>query len=174
MPLAIISGLLAIILALLRAWPKLMKLSGTGTKAGVLILFGILGLESASTKLIEWTIITSDFWLGLLLLVVGAIGFYILYRRKLIWLAIPMAVAVGLIIPLFFGLGPELVSRPALPIVDPFVWWNDLWGIGWSMNPSAWLAALPYSLLIVIMWLLAAAAEFVLIRLAARAKRGRL
>ena len=158
LPLAIISGLLAIILALLRAWPKLMKLSGTGTKAGVLILFGILGLESASTKLIEWTIIMSDFWLGLLLLAVGAIGFYILYRRKLVWLAIPMAVAVGLIIPLFFGLRPELVSRPALPIIDPFVWWNDLWGIGWGMTPSAWLAALPYSLLIVIMWPLDAVA----------------
>lgn len=68
----------------------------------------------------------SDFWLGLLLLAVGAIGFYILYRRKLVWLAIPMAVAVG-------------------------YFWTPLAG-----------------------WLLAAAAEFVLIRLAARAKRGRL
>lgn len=152
LPLAIISGLIAIILALLRAWPKLLKMSGVGTKAGVLILFGVLGMESASIKLIRWTLVMSDAWLGILLLVTGAIGFYILYRRKLIWLAIPMAVAVGLIIPLVFGLRPELVSRPALPILNPAVWWNDLWGIGWGMNMTAWLAALPYALLIVIMW----------------------
>ena len=38
LPLALISGALGIILAALRAWPLLMKLSGNGTKAGVLIL----------------------------------------------------------------------------------------------------------------------------------------
>ncbi|NLW11089.1 MAG: DUF3360 family protein [Clostridiaceae bacterium] len=117
-----------------------------------------LVLESASVKLIAWSIGSADIWLGIILLIVGALGFYILYRRKLVWLAIPMSVAVGLLLPLLFGIRPELVSQPSFPIMNPGVWWNDLWGIGWGMEPSAWLAALPYALLIVIMWPLDAVA----------------
>lgn len=160
LPLALISGALGIILAALRAWPLLMKLSGNGTKAGVLILFGIMGIESAGVNLFSWSgrQIGAGYWLGAVLLLAGAAGFYLLFKRGKVWLAIPMSVLIGLLLPLFAGILPVINSSPGLPILNPYVWWHDLWGIGWGMNTAAWLASLPYALLIVIMWPLDAVA----------------
>lgn len=158
LPLALLAGTIGILLSFLGAYPLVLKISSAGTRAGILMLFGWMGISSSAGRLWQWTQDHNAPVLLLLLLISGGIGFAVLSRRRQTWLTIPLCIVLGLVLPALFRIVPEFVTRPGLPLLDPRQWWLLRWGLGWGTNALDWLKALPYALLIVVMWPLDAVA----------------
>lgn len=158
LPLALLSAVIGIVLSLLKAFPLIMRLSGAGTKSGILILFGIMGIAGSAQKLTDWGLAGGALPLLITILIVAVTGYAVLYRQGKTWLTIPLSVLAGLILPALFGIFPDFHTSPGLPVIDPAAWWNLHWGIGWGLTMTGFLNALPFAVLIVVMWPLDAVA----------------
>lgn len=154
LPLALLVGVAGFILARLRLFGRLSQLNGVGTRAGMMLLFGWMGLSGSLDKLWLWTYgrESKGQILFVLLLVGGGALYLLVVVVKKRWLMIPLAAVFALVISYFFGAMPDLHTLPGLPVLNPSVWWETRWGLGFGMEPMAFVPAIPYALLILLLW----------------------
>ncbi|MBU5484574.1 DUF3360 domain-containing protein [Clostridium sp. MSJ-11] len=144
-------GVLGLIIARFKFFDKIMELNGVAARGGIILLFGIMGIMSSVDSLSQWTS-TKNNSILIILIMLGVIAYLVLNKMNLKWLMIPVAAAIGLLIPAFYGIYPEVKAVPAFPILNPKVWWVDIWGLGFGFTVINFVKALPFALLAVVMW----------------------
>ncbi len=152
LPLSILIGTIGLIVSAFRYFSKIVDINGAGTTGGIIILFGFLGITSSLDNLKNWTDKNNEPELFVLLLIIGFILFIILNKFKSRWLIIPACAIIAIVIPSFYGLLPTMETAIGLPILNPNIWWNEKWGIGWGLNTENFIKALPFAMLAVVMW----------------------
>ncbi|MEG6586766.1 DUF3360 family protein [Dendrosporobacter sp. 1207_IL3150] len=152
LPLGIMIGLIGLVIASFNWFSKIVQINGTGTKGGVILLFGFMGITSSLDTLRSWSIIQGSPDIFTILIVAGVVLFLILNKLKLRWLIIPICAAAALVISASFGIYPAFKTGAGLPTIDASLWWNEKWGIGWGLSASNFISALPFAILAVVMW----------------------
>lgn len=153
--LGVLIGLFGIILSLVKAFPKVVALNSTGTRGGILVLFGLMGIQGSLSRLWLWSSGTILFWT---LAIAGLICFLLLLKLKKAWLTIPACLIAALVFSALYGQKPEFATLPSLPQLNGFIWWQERWALGSAFSPGKILSALPFALLAVVMWPLDATA----------------
>ncbi len=152
LPLGILIGAIGLLISLFKFFCRLIRVNGEGTKGGIILLFGILGIISSLEGLQNWAAEAQAASLFVLLLVAGIALYLLLTRLGLKWLVIPACAVLALLLAAAFGLFPFFKTEPGLPILSPDVWWNQKWGIGFGLNMQNFIKAVPYALLAVVLW----------------------
>lgn len=152
LPLGILIGVFGLIIAALRYFSKLVQINGEGTKGGIILLFGFLGISSSVENLKTWADSTHAPYVFMLLLAIGLVLYILLSSLGAKWLVIPLCAAVALAVSALYGLLPSFETGFGLPIISPDVWWNQKWGIGYGLTPENFIRATPYALLAIVMW----------------------
>ena len=152
LPFAILISSTGFIFARNGYFHEMVKINGIGTKAGILLLFGIMGITSSLHKLQLWTTDNSQSSMLAILMLLGSVLYIALTRLNLKWLIIPGSAVLSIIVSAFYGLAPSFETGPGLPIFDPGYWWNHMWGIGFGMTIQNFVAAIPFALLVMTMW----------------------
>jgi len=152
LPLSLLIGSIGLAVSALRGFDRVVKLNGEGTRGGIILLFGFLGITSSLDSLRLWTEYRNSPDVFVPLIIAGLVLYVSLTRLKAKWLIIPGCALGGLTVSYLYGLLPELQTGMGLPIINPDVWWNEKWGIGWGLNIENFAKALPFALLAVIMW----------------------
>ncbi|MFZ5988925.1 MAG: DUF3360 family protein [Bacillota bacterium] len=152
LPLSILIGLMGIIISAFKYFSAVVEINGAGTKGGIILLFGFLGISSSFENLRNWTQESNSPELFVLLLMTGLVIYILLNKLRLKWLIIPTCAIAAIVISSLFGVFPTLKTGIGLPIINPSVWWNEKWGIGWGLNIENFIKALPFALLAVVMW----------------------
>ena len=130
----------------------IVNINGAGTKAGILILFGVMGVSSSLQNLQTWSVNSGHSSLFFAIIFFGMILYLLLTRINAKWLIIPASALLSLIIASLYGLFPSFETGPGLPIINPVYWWNQRWGIGFGLNLPNFIAAVPFALLVMTMW----------------------
>jgi hypothetical protein len=149
--LGILIGCIGITIAVFKYFDKISDINGAGTKGGIILLFGIMGVISSLDNLKKWTLLNNSS-LFIILLLTGLAVYLALGKLGSKWLVIPAVSILALLITAIFGFYPEIKTAAALPILNPRIWWFDKWGIGWGLTPGNFVKALPFALLAVVMW----------------------
>lgn len=152
LPLSILIGLLGLIIAYFKYFSKLVEINGPGSKGGIILLFGFLGISNSLENLRLWADGNNKHVLFILLLVAGLIVYVLLNKFNARWVIIPACAIAAVVVSSLFGLYPEFSTGIGLPIINPDVWWNEKWGLGWGLNAENFIKALPFALLAVVMW----------------------
>lgn len=152
LPFAILISLAGFVFARKGYFQEIVNINGAGTKAGILLLFGFMGITSSLEKLQTWTSSNSQDSLFFVLLFSGAILYILLLRINAKWLIIPASALLALIVSSFYGLLPSFETGLGLPIINPEYWWNQKWGIGFGMTIQNFIVAIPFALLVMTMW----------------------
>lgn len=152
LPLGILIGAIGLAISAFRYFSRIVQINGTGTKGGILLLFGFLGISSSVQNLKAWADQSAMPDMLMILLAAG-LGVYILLGRfNAKWLVIPACAIAAIGITALFGLYPRLETGVGLPIINPNVWWTQKWGIGWGLSMDNFIKALPFAMLAVVMW----------------------
>lgn len=151
-PLSISIGVLGLLLSGFKYFRKIVEINQSGTKGGIILLFGFLGIVSSLDNLHTWAVSEKAPGIVFILLLVSLILYIILTRFNLRWLTIPGCAAFALIISTAYGLYPSFETPASLPIVNPGYWWNQVWGIGWGLNIENFIKAFPFVMLALVMW----------------------
>ena len=129
---------------------RLVDLAGFTSKTSIALTFGISGVWMSASKLyfffdqkeqIFWVLVI------VLILIYMILGYY-----KKNWLVIPVASIVAFIIPRLFGAGYEMTPVTTNLNLNPFYWWNDMWGIGFGLNVVTVLKTIPFALFVILLW----------------------
>jgi len=148
----ILVGSIGIILSISKAFSKVVNINGKGTKGGLIILFGILGIKGAIENLNLWAFDTDSKILISVIIIVGIILYISLNKVKLGWLVIPACAGFALLISVIFGKIPDFQTDIGFPVINPSIWWNEKWGTGFGFTVSNYIKALPYALFAVVLW----------------------
>lgn len=149
--LGILIGVLGLIISRFKFFDKIMEINGVAARGGIILLFGIMGIMSSLDSLTKWTV-TKNNSILMVLIMLGVIAYLTLNKMNLKWLMIPVSAAIGIIIPAIYGIFPEIKALPAFPIINPKVWWFDMWGLGFGFTAINFIKAFPFALLAVVMW----------------------
>lgn len=152
LPFAILISTIGFIFARNGYFHKIVNLNGIGTKAGILLLFGIMGITSSLQKLQVWASNNNQNSMLITLMLFGSVLYVILVRLNLKWLIIPSSALLSLIVSAVYGLLPSFETGLGLPIIDPEYWWNQKWGIGFGLTAQNFVTAIPFVLLVLTMW----------------------
>ncbi len=152
LPLGILIGIIGIVISSLRGFNKIITLNGQGTTAGIILLFGLLGITSSLENLNKWSVSMQVPGLVSYLIISGILMYVFLSRLKAKYLMIPLCALIALILSGLFGVYPRLTTSISLPILNPALWWYEKWGIGLGLNMSNFVKAFPFALLAVVIW----------------------
>lgn len=152
LPLSILIGGIGLLITSFKYFSKVVELNGTGTKGGIILLFGFLGITSSLDNLKTWTTAQQVPSLFIILIAGGVILYLLSNKFNLRWLIIPLCAVIALVLSGAFGLYPTLKTSMNFPIINPSWWWNEKWGIGWGINARNFLNAFPFALLAIVMW----------------------
>lgn len=152
LPLGILIGILGLGASIFKYFEKVVAINREGTKAGVILLSGFIGISSSLENLKNWSSKNEAQILFALILVLGIILYIALNKFKLKWLIIPACALTAILISSCFSIFPEFKTGIGFPIINPSEWWNEKWGIGWGLNAGNFVKALPFALLAVVMW----------------------
>ena len=151
LPFAILVSMAGMGFAGSRFFSHFIKLNGTGTKTGMLLLFGLLGIIDSIRNLRIWADGYPDNMFFSLLLS-GTMAYLLLHRFRAKWIVIPTCAAIALIVAAVHGVFPTFETEIGLPVLNPAVWWNERWGIGYGLSLRNFLTAIPFATLVMIMW----------------------
>ncbi len=128
----------------------LLDLSGFTCKTSITLTFGISGVWMSIQKLYAFFDEKKHvFWI---LTVVLIIVYLILFYFKKNWLVIPVISIFAFIIPELVGTGYTIIPVNLNLNLNPFYWWNDMWGIGFGLNGVTILKTIPFALFIILLW----------------------
>jgi len=128
----------------------LLDLSGFTCKTSITLTFGISGVWMSIQKLYAFFDGKKHvFWI---LTVVLIIVYLILFYFKKNWLVIPVISIFAFIIPELVGTGYTIIPVNLNLNLNPFYWWNDMWGIGFGLNGVTILKTIPFALFIILLW----------------------
>jgi len=148
----LLAGMAGLLSTLFGWQDRLMRINGPGTRGGILVLFSLMGFQSGLSGLHRWAISENGILPALLLLGAGVVWTILLKRFHARWLTIPVCAATALLLAFLFGQFPAWSTGIGLPIVDPVRWWQELWGIGWGMEWQGFVRAVPFVLLVLVLW----------------------
>ncbi len=123
-------GAAGIALAVSGSFSRIMTLTGPGTKSGILLLFGLMGVVSSLRSLWTWSQAQSASLATISVLSLGIVLVVVLHQFKIRWLVIPGLAALALLLAWQFGISPLLKTAPGLPILNPELWWLEKMGTG--------------------------------------------
>ena len=152
LPFAILVSLFGFVFAKIGIFNMLVRLNGSGTKAGVSLLFGSMGVVHAVQNLNLWAQSYQKPHLTLILLIAGSFLYLVMRRANIRWLVIPVCVAAAWTISALFGIFPEITARISVPVFDPSYWWFSRWGIGFGLSIRNLISATPFVILVLTMW----------------------
>ena len=152
LPLGILIGVIGLMISAVNGFSRIVQINGTGTKGGIILLFGFMGITSSLESLRTWSAGQGVSELFTVLLILGIVIFLLLNKLKLRWLIIPVCAVMALAAAAAYGVYPQMKTPAGLPILNPYWWWHEGWGIGWGLNARNFLQALPFALLAVVMW----------------------
>ena len=148
--LGIAIGVIGILVVRSGLFKKLIDLSGFTCKTSITLSFGIAGIWMSVQKLyIFFNQEEYIFWILIILLV---IAYLILICLKRNWLVIPVVSVVAFLVPKLFGTGYEITPVSLNLNLNPFYWWNDMWGIGFGLNGLTILKTIPFAFFVIILW----------------------
>lgn len=152
LPLAILIGGVGIIISSLKYLTKIVELNGIGTKGGIILLFGILGIHSSLGGLRGWAGGLGHSEMIVPLIGAGLVLYILLTKLEAKWLVIPAGAVIALAVSAIYQIYPVFNTPMGLPVLNPSWWWNQRWGIGWGMSLAHFVRAFPFALLAVVMW----------------------
>ena len=152
LPFAIFVSLLGFVFAKTGIFNMLIRLNGPGTKAGISLLCGGIGVVHAIQKLHIWAQNNQKPQFTLLVLFAGAVLYLFMSRAKIRWLVIPVCVIAALTVSAAFGLFPLISAQIGLPVLDPAFWWIHRWGVGYGLSIRNFVSAIPFVILVLTMW----------------------
>lgn len=152
LPLGLLIGVIGFAASIFRFFDKVALINGPGAKGGIILLFGFLGISSSLTNLKKWSDVNNANILLVALIIAGLLIFLLLNKYKARWFVIPLCAVSALTLSAVFGIVPEIRTPVSLPLINPALWWNEKWGIGWGMGIENFIKAMPFALLAVTMW----------------------
>lgn len=148
--LSIFVGLFGMIGVKTKLLEKLIKLAGNVCKASLAIAFGISGIILSLQKLL---LFFRPFFLPVfLILLLLSFSYFLLIKHKKSWLIILFAAVASILLSFVPGYGITPNLRYGLPNMNPYYWWNELWGIGLGLNVLTILRTIPFALFVVFIW----------------------
>lgn len=148
--LGITVGVLGILAVRSGLFKYLLDLSEFTCKTSITLTFGISGVWMSIQKLYAFFDEKKHvFWI---LTVVLTIVYLILFYFKKNWLVIPVISIFAFIIPELVGTGYMIIPVNLNLNLNPFYWWNDMWGIGFGLNGVTILKTIPFALFIILLW----------------------
>ncbi|WP_119393796.1 DUF3360 family protein [Salinibius halmophilus] len=151
--LGLMVGFFGLILAATKGGSKLVKLTGEGTRGGLLIYLGAVGLIGQISKFNAWGESIGMAYISFAVIVITILLYAYLARIKMRWLAIPLCSAIAGIAAFAMGAPFEFVTEPGLPNMNPAYWWGD--NTGWQLGLPTFeqfVAVAPFAILAVAMW----------------------
>lgn len=152
LPFALLVSLIGFVFAKTGVFNMLVRLNGPGTKAGVSLLFGGMGILHAAQKLNLWAQDHQEPYFAWIILFVGFLLYVFMRRAKIRWLVIPVCVIAALTVSAVFGLFPLISAQIGLPVLDPAFWWIHRWGVGYGLSIQNFVSAIPFVILVLTMW----------------------
>lgn len=148
--LGIAIGVIGILVVRSGLFKKLIDLSGFTCKTSITLAFGIAGIWMSVQKL--YTFFNQEEYIFWILIILLVIAYLILICLKRNWLVIPVVSVVAFLIPKLFGTGYEITPVSLNLNLNPFYWWNDMWGIGFGLNGLTILKTIPFAFFVIILW----------------------
>lgn len=154
-PLAIgvLVGAFGLILAAVKGGSRLVNLTGTSVRAGLLIILGMMGALGQMAALRTWFAGIGYEVVFFVVIAVTILLYSYMARIGKRWLAIPVCSLIAGIVAFAMGVPFRFVTTPGIPNLNPFYWWGV--DTGWMMglpNVEHFIVTLPFALLAVAMW----------------------
>jgi len=148
--LGIAVGIIGLLVVRLGIFKHLVDLAGFTCKTSITLTFGVSGVWLSASKLYSFFSKEKQiFWI--LMIVLMLIYIVLLYYKKS-WLVIPVASLVTFVIPKLFGEGYVMIPESMKLNLNPFYWWNDMWGIGFGFNVVTILKTIPFAFFVILLW----------------------
>ena len=148
--LGIAIGVIGILVVRSGLFKKLIDLSGFTCKTSITLAFGIAGIWMSVQKL--YTFFNQEEYIFWILIILLVIAYLILICLKRNWMVIPVVSVVAFLVPKLFGTGYEITPVSLNLNLNPFYWWNDMWGIGFGLNGLTILKTIPFAFFVIILW----------------------
>lgn len=148
--LGILSGIIGIIGIKTKVFHKLIGLSGLVTKTSLTLTIGISGVLLSLKNL--YTFFGDMHTPFMLLIIILSVVFFLLRKWNKIWLIVPTAAIISIVVATTFGFTPGKIDSLSLPSFRPDYWWNSMWGIGFGFNLLTILKTLPFAFFILLLW----------------------
>lgn len=132
---------------------RLIGLTGTGVRGGLLVILGVVGLLTQLGALRTWAAAVEREVIFLVVVATAILIYAYLARIGKRWLAIPLSSLAALLLALGMGAPFAFVTAPGIPNLNPFYWWGT--DTGWMLGPPTlehFVAVLPFAILAVAMW----------------------
>ncbi len=151
--LGVMVGIFGLILGFVKGGSRLVELTGTGVRGGLLILLGFLGIMGQIGALRTWAVGLGTEVIFLVIVCVTILVYAYLARINKRWMAIPLCSLFAIVIALIMGAPFNFVTSPGIPNMNPLYWWGA--DTGWMLgmpNLGHFIAVLPFAILAIAMW----------------------
>jgi hypothetical protein len=143
-------GIVGLLVVRSGIFKHLVDLAGFTCKTSITLAFGISGVWLSANKIYSFFEQEKQiFWV---LMIVLVFVYMILVYYKKSWLVILMASLVTLVIPKLFGSGYQILPISMKMNLNPFYWWNEVWGVGFGLNVITILKTLPFACFVILLW----------------------
>ncbi len=148
--LGVLVGLIGMIAVKTGLFNKLVELAGFVTKTSITLTFGISGLIMSAKKLVLY--FEEEQVASYTIIILLSIIYVVLFRVKKNWLIIPVAAVVSFLVPLVLGTGIQISMVHTKLNLNPFYWWNEMWGLGFGLDLDTILKTIPFALFVILLW----------------------
>jgi hypothetical protein len=129
---------------------KLVELAGFVSKTSITLTFGVSGLIMSAKKLFLY--FKEEQVACYTIIILLSIIYMVLFRIKKNWLIIPVAAVVSFLVPMVLGIGIQISLVHTKLHLNPFYWWNEMWGIGFGLDLITILKTIPFALFVILLW----------------------
>lgn len=142
-------GIIGLVCVKTKLLDKIISFSGETTKTCLTLVFGISGVVLAVRNLFAY-FVDNYMHLIILLLALSFVYAFLLYRNKT-WLIIPIAAVASVIYSRVAGIDLFAASTIDPVILNPYKWWVDLWGMGFTFDALSMLITIPFAMFAVLL-----------------------
>ncbi len=149
----ILMAVFGLTVAFLKGGSRLISLTGTGVRGGLLVTLGVVGMLAQLGAMRNWAVAIEREVVFLIIAASAILIYGYLARIGKRWLAIPVCSLAALLIALGLGAPFRFMTTPGIPTLNPFYWWGA--DTGWMLglpNLEHFIAVLPFAILAVAMW----------------------
>jgi hypothetical protein len=143
-------GLIGIIAIKTKLFHKLIEMSGPVSKTGLTLTIGLSGILLSIKNLYHF--FAQNINPFIIILITLTLIYLYLFRRNKVWMIIPASAIISLLLSGAFGILPEKIERITLPLFRPSYWWNEMWGIGFGIDPFTILKTIPFAFFVLLLW----------------------
>lgn len=148
--LGITVGIIGVIAVKTGVFNRLVNLAGFICKTSITLTFGISGIWMSAVKMYSYFSKEKQIFWVLLFVLILTYSFLFYFNKK--WLVIPVASLIAIVVPYLFQAGYQLEQVNLKLNLNPFYWWNDMWGIGFGLDMNTILRTIPFAFFIILLW----------------------